>query len=157
MIVHFPIALIIVGFIAEVISYITKKEFFSQAAFYLFVLGSVGVLAAYFSGLNAGSGIAEVGTLGTAVEKHEDAALLATIVVAISFIFRVVVVYLKKHQGIFKYASTFLFLLAVLAIARTGYYGGELVYKHAAGVELDLGLGTPDTETPVAPETKDKD
>jgi hypothetical protein len=50
--------------------------------------------------------------------------------------------------------SAFLFLLSVLAIARTGYYGGELVYKHAAGVELNLGFGS-QTETPPVEDDKD--
>lgn len=154
MIVHFPIALLIVGFLFDVVGLITKKEFFEKAGFYLMILGSVGVLAAYLSGENAGSGIEEAGALKTALENHEDAAFLAAILVSISFVFRVVIVYMKKYTGIIKYAATFLFLLAVLAIARTGYYGGELVYKHAAGVELNLGFGT-ETETPPADVDKD--
>ncbi len=154
MIVHFPIALLIVGFLFDVVGLITKKEFFEKAGFYLMVLGSIGVLAAYLSGENAGSGIEEAGALKTALENHEDAAFLASIFVSISFVFRVVIVFMKKYTGKIKYAATVLFLLAVLAIARTGYYGGELVYKHAAGVELNLGFGS-DAETP--PTDVDKD
>lgn len=154
MIVHFPIALLIVGFLFDVTGLITKKEFFNKAGLYLLVLGSIGVLAAYLSGENAGSGIEEAGALKTALENHEDAAFLAAIIVSISFLFRVVIVYLKKYAGALKFVSAFLFLLAVLAIARTGYYGGELVYKHAAGVELNLGFGS-ETETPPADVDKD--
>jgi len=47
-----------------------------------------------------------------------------------------------------------LFLLGVLSIARTGYYGGELVFKHAAGVQLNIGL---DFESDVEMDNADED
>jgi hypothetical protein len=57
---------------------------------------------------------------------------------------------LKKYHGILKGVAYALFLLGVLSIARTGYYGGELVFKHAGGVQLNLGLDiqaeTPETQ-----------
>ncbi len=37
-------------------------------------------------------------------------------------------------------------MIGVLSIARTGYYGGELVYKHAAGVQFNLGFDNPDAQ-----------
>lgn len=145
MIVHFPIALLITGFLFEVAGLIINKEFFSKAGFYLLVLGSAGVLAAYFSGQNAGSGIEEAGPLKDALELHEDAALLSAILSGVALAMRVGLVFYKKYQGTLKYVSVFLFLAAVLAIGRTGYFGGDLVYKHAAGVQFDLGFGTGNT------------
>ncbi|MCB0753941.1 MAG: hypothetical protein KDC52_20890, partial [Ignavibacteriae bacterium] len=45
-----------------------------------------------------------------------------------------------KYTGIIKIFAFILFFIGVISIARTGYYGGELVFKHAAGVQLDLGI-----------------
>lgn len=146
MIVHFPIALLIVGFLFDIAGSITKRESFTQTAFYLIILGALGVIAAFITGDQAGSGITEEGALKQALENHEDAATLTIWIVSIVAAFRIALVLLKKFKGVLKMVSLALFLIAVLAIARTGYYGGELVYKHAAGVQLDLGLGVNSTE-----------
>lgn len=146
MIVHFPIALLIVGFLSDLVGLLTKREFFTQAGFYLFTLGALGVIAAFITGSQAGDGIVEAGALKRALETHEGAAELTIWVVSIAAVFRIALFLLKKYSGVLKMVSLALGLLAVMAIARTGYYGGELVYKHAAGVQLDLGFGTSSTE-----------
>ena len=61
MIVHFPIALLIVGFLADAIGLFTKREFFTKAGFYLLILGTLGVVAAYLTGNYAGEGVTEAG------------------------------------------------------------------------------------------------
>jgi uncharacterized membrane protein len=55
MIVHFPIALIIVGFLADLIGILLKKEFFSRTGFYLLILGTLGAVTAYITGNLGGS------------------------------------------------------------------------------------------------------
>ncbi len=163
MIVHFPIALLIVGFLADIIGIVFKKEFFSKAGFYLLILGTIGVVAAYFSGDAAGDGITEQGPLKQALETHEEAAQLSLWLMVAAAAFRIAFVWLKKYTGIIKYAALGLFFLGVLSIARTGYYGGELVFKHAAGVQFNLGFdlnslnqGTDSPETQVQ-NTTDED
>ena len=76
MAIHFPIALLCIGFLSAVISLFFRRDFFSQAAFYLLVLGALGSIAAYLSGNAAGEGIEE-GALGKAVELHEQAATIS--------------------------------------------------------------------------------
>jgi uncharacterized membrane protein len=44
----------------------------------------------------------------------------------------------KYNQRWAKILSVILFTAVIGAIARTGYLGGQLVYKHGAGVELRL-------------------
>jgi uncharacterized membrane protein len=142
MIVHFPIALLIVGFLSDLVGLVTKRDIFKQVGFYLFTLGAAGVIAAFITGSQAGDGIVEESALKQALETHEEAANLAIWLTSIAAIFRIALFVLKKYSGVMKMVSLALGLLAVMAIARTGYYGGELVYKHAAGIQLDLGFGT---------------
>ena len=59
---------------------------------------------------------------------------------------RIAFIAVKRYSGSLKWVAFALFLIGVLSIARTGYYGGELVFKHAAGVQLDLGFGNPDAQ-----------
>ena len=140
MIVHFPIALLIVGFLSDLIGAFFKKEFFSKAGFYLLILGTAGVIAAYLSGNIAGDGVSEAGALKQALENHEEAAELSLWLMVIASVVRIGIVVFKKYTGMFKWAAIVLFFAGILSIARTGYYGGELVFKHAAGVQLNLGF-----------------
>lgn len=141
MIIHFPIALLIVGFLFDLTGVLFKKEFFSKAGFYLLILGTLGVAAAYITGNLAGNGIAEAGALKQALETHEDAATLTLWLMIIASVIRIGLVLLKKYQGAFKWIALILFLAGVLSIVRTGFYGGELVFKHAAGIQFNLGAG----------------
>ncbi len=140
MIIHFPIALLLVGFLAEVVGFILKKEFFTKAAFYLLILGTLGVVAAYITGDIAGDGVSETGQLKNALETHEHAAQLTLWLMVGAAIIRIALVWMKKFDGVFKYVALVLFLAGTLSVVRTGYYGGELVYKHAAGVQFNFGL-----------------
>ncbi|CAN5874508.1 hypothetical protein BH11BAC4_BH11BAC4_23280 [soil metagenome] len=137
MLIHFPIALLLVGFLSEVISLITKKAFFKNAAIYLLLLGALGTTASYLSGNVAGEGI-EAGALKNAIELHEQAAttsLWLSIITAIIYL----VVALTKYKKVWtSVVSVVLFTAMIFSIARTGYLGGQLVYKHGAGVELLL-------------------
>ncbi len=139
MLVHFPIALLLVGFLTDVAGLIIKREFLSQTAFYLLILGALGTIAALMSGEQAGEGIAEQGMLKQAIERHEEAAELTVWLVGITAVIRTILVLLKRYSGIFKAVVLFLFFASVVSVGRTGYYGGKLVYEHAAGVQYNLG------------------
>lgn len=139
MLVHFPIALLVVGFLADVTGLFVKKGFFTQVAFLLQILGTIGVIAAVITGHLAGAGVSDEGMLGQAVERHEDAATLTLYISCMAVVYRIIMVYLKKYESFWKTIGLIMYFASVVAIARTGYYGGELVYKHAAGVQLNLG------------------
>jgi len=137
MVIHFPIALLMVGFLSELIALFTKKEFFSTAAFYLLVLGALGATAAYLSGSYAGEGI-EDGPLKIPMELHEQAATITLVLAIVTAIFKSVILLFKYKKSWSKWLGILLFLAVVGAVARTGYLGGQLVYSHGAGVELAL-------------------
>ncbi len=157
MIVHFPIALILVGFLFELASLFIKKELFSTVAFYLLILGTLGIAAAYLSGDLAGEGISETGALKTALETHEHAAGLALWIIISASVIRIAYILLKDKIKFLRWVSFVLFAVGVFAVARTGYYGGQLVYKHAAGVQINLGMGTSDGNTDETEKKTDND
>jgi uncharacterized membrane protein len=137
MVIHFPIALLIVGFLSAVIALFNKKPFFNLAAFYLLLLGTAGTVASYLAGNAAGEGM-EGGTLGKAMKSHEQAATIALWLTCLTAAFYLAVAIFKYKKGWIKFAGIILFAGTIAAIARTGYLGGQLVYKHGAGVELAL-------------------
>jgi uncharacterized membrane protein len=137
MIIHFPIALLMAGFLSEVIALFSKKEFFSNVAFYLLLLGALGASAAYLTGSYAGEGIEE-GPLKNPMELHEQAATFTLILAIVTALFRVVIYYFKYNRSWTKWVGIILFTALVGSVARTGYLGGQLVYSHGAGVQLAL-------------------
>jgi uncharacterized membrane protein len=137
MFIHFPIALLIIGFLSEVISLFSKKEFFKRGGFYLLVLGTLGTIASYLSGNAAGEGIEE-GPLEKVMELHEQAATITLwLTIATALVYAAVFIF-QYRKSWAKIISIILFAAVIGGIARTGYLGGQLVYKHGAGVQLAL-------------------
>ena len=137
MVIHFPIALLLIGFLSELIGIIFKKSFFNQNAFYLLILGTFGTIASYLSGDAAGEGM-EGGTLGKAIELHENAAVITLWLSIITSILYIGINYFKYSNKWIKMAIVVLFAAVIGGVSRTAYLGGQLVYKHGAGVELAL-------------------
>ncbi len=145
MIVHFPIALLMAGFLSEVISLFSKNQFYRNAAFYLLVLGSLGSAAAFLSGSYAGEGV-EDGPLEGPIELHENAALFTIWLSGIVSVFYVSVFLLKYKAAWSRVTAIILFAALIGSLARTGYLGGHLVYNHGAGVELTFPDSSTDSE-----------
>jgi uncharacterized membrane protein len=137
MVIHFPIALLLAGFLTEIIALFSKKEFFRQVSMYLLVLGSLGAVTAYISGNFAGEGIEE-GPLKIPMELHEQSALITLWLAIITALFRVILSLMKYNRRWTKWVFILLFAALAGSVSRTGYLGGQLVYKHAAGVQFDL-------------------
>jgi uncharacterized membrane protein len=136
-VIHFPIALLIIGFLTELVSLFLMKPFFKQMAFYLLLLGTFGTIVSYLSGDAAGEGM-EGGSLGRAIELHEEAATIALWLTITTAVLYLLVFIFKYNRKWVRVVGVLLFACVVGAIARTGYLGGQLVYKHGAGVELGL-------------------
>lgn len=148
LIIHFPIALLIVGLIADITGAILKKEFYSRVGFSLLVTGTLGAIAAYLTGNFASEGLIEAGSLKYALEEHESAATLTLWTIVFVTLVRITLVVTKRYKGVLQWISVFLFLLGALSIVRTGHLGGQLVYRHAAGVRLQIDAA-PAAETQV--------
>ena len=118
MLVHFPIALLIVGFVADIAGLFIKKAYLAQAGFLLQIFGVLGVVAALITGNLAGSGISEEGILGHAIEQHEEAAELTIWIAAIAVVYRIVMVYLKKFESYWKTIGLIMYFASVMAVVR---------------------------------------
>jgi uncharacterized membrane protein len=137
MAVHFPIALLVIGFFAEILSLFMRKPFLRKAALCLLFTGALGTIASYLAGNAAGEGMEE-GTLGRAIALHEQAAKVALWLTVFTALVYLAIFYFRYNKNWARIVSIILFAGVVGAIARTGYLGGQLVYKHGAGVELAL-------------------
>lgn len=137
MLVHFPIALLFTAFLFELISFISKREFFKHITISLVVLAALGAIAAYLSGDEAGEGI-ENGPFKIPMDLHEDAALITLLLSIVLAVYKLGSYFFEYSFFKMKAISLVLFIALVSSVSYTAYLGGQLVYKHGAGVQLGL-------------------
>ena len=129
MIVHFPIALITVGFIADVVSLIYKKEkCLSKTGFYLMVLGALAAIAAWTTGVFFTNEPSQ-GEIVEVFKRHETGALITMILMIVGSAFRIWLVIQKKEETTMKWFAFGIYLLAFAAVTFTGFIGGTMVYN----------------------------
>ena len=133
MLVHFPIALIVVGFIADISSLFYKKELcLSKAGFYLMILGTLGAIVAFLTGEFFTYDLS--GEAGNMEETHELFALITIIFMLLASTYRIYLIVKKKDQTNLKWIAFSLYCAGAIAVSITGFFGGTLVYKFLIGI-----------------------
>lgn len=129
MVVHFPIALILIGFLFDLISLFYKKEAgLSMVGFYLLILGTLSALVAILSGTLFTSEMS--GTAGNIKETHELFAWITVINLILLSAYRIYIK-VKAREGITTNRISFTWYgVAAVCVAITGFYGGTLVYSY---------------------------
>jgi uncharacterized membrane protein len=129
MLVHFPIALIVAGFVADVASLFFKKDAcLSKAGFYLLLAGTLSAVFALLTGALFTSEMSS--TAGDVKETHELFAWITVIASVIASIFRVFLIVKKREQSDLKWIGFALYCLAAISVSITGFFGGSLVYNY---------------------------
>jgi len=141
--VHFPIALLCLAFLFDVIGILAKSQSFRSAGLYCLVAGAVGSVLAVLSGritpeAREHGGREGVRALqshlpliqrlfsGRRVEIHEHWAYVLLVIVALWLAARIAVHLNRlRRQELAMVAGA----LALVVLLITGYYGGELVYR----------------------------
>jgi uncharacterized membrane protein len=127
--VHFPIALVMLGFTAEIASLFIKKETaFSKFGFYLLIIGTIAALFASLTGIFFTSEMS--GPAGEMKESHEQFARIALILLIATSTFRIILKTKNKESSGLKWLAFTLYALAVISLGITGFYGGTLVYNY---------------------------
>jgi uncharacterized membrane protein len=129
MLVHFPIALVIIGFLAESASIFIKKEIcLTKTGFYLLIVGTLSALFAWLTGLLFTSEMS--GTAGKIRETHELFAWITLGLLLLTSALRIVMQTREKQSQGFKWLTFVLYALAAVSVSVTGFLGGNLVYKY---------------------------
>jgi len=129
MIVHFPIALIMIGFIAELVSLFFKKEAcLSFAGFWLLIIGALAALTAYLTGEFFTGEM--TGAAGAVKETHEIFAKITLWTMIANAVFRIYLKSSGKEQGAMKWIAFVIYAISAIAVSITGFYGGSLVYNY---------------------------
>ena len=131
--VHFPIALIAVGFFFDLYGVLSGKDkCLSVTGYRLELLGMIGTVLAYGTGYFFTSTMEGEGEVVRA--EHELFATISLITVIVATLFRTVLNYLGKDNTRLKYVSLSMYLLSMIFILLTGYLGGILVINYMIGL-----------------------
>lgn len=136
-IVHFPVALILVSLLLELIGRVTDLEWWRKAAFAVLVLGVLGAGVAVLSGNEAGEKAEHAGVPEAAVDAHHDAALIAFYLGLGAVLARSLAGRAGAARGAVAAAGLLLHVLAASAVGVAGYRGGKLVFEHGANVRVN--------------------
>jgi uncharacterized membrane protein len=127
--VHFPIALGVVGAVAETAYLLIRRPSLKWYGPVLLTLALAGSGAAYFSGTSVKDKAEDQGVPDEAIDKHEESCLWALGALGLATLLSWAV----RPKGRAIWLSSLVALAAAGLTLYTGYLGGELVYRHGAG------------------------
>lgn len=129
MLVHFPIALVVFGFVADFAYLLYKKEAcLSKTGFYLLVAGTLSAMVALLSGVLFTSEMS--GAAGEIQETHELFAWLTVALLTTTSVFRIFLMAKNREDSTLKWIAFILYGIATLSVSLTGFFGGTLVYNY---------------------------
>lgn len=138
LVVHFPIALLVVAPLVDLSGLIWSRETFPRrAATLLYALGAVGLIVAYLSGREAAATIWLPGMSHSVVGEHWTWAFRTLWFYGALLAVRLIV--LRGWRRTPSWVVAALFVVAGLAgvglLVRTGDRGGALVYQYGVGTD----------------------
>lgn len=133
MLVHFPIALVTFGFIAEFAFLFFKKEIsLSETGFYLLIAGTLAAVVAWLTGNFFTSELE--GAAGKIKETHELFATITLGLLMVTSIIRISLLILHNENSKLKMLAFVSYAFAAVSVGITGYLGGSLVYDFMMGL-----------------------
>lgn len=136
LIVHFPIASILIAILFDLAATILKKQnWLRYSAFGLYAISALGAITALLSGRQAADVVDIPPAAYPVISEHADLALVTMIVLIGYAIIRYVFLWKKWDL---KTPVAILLLIAgsggIALIAKTAEHGAELVYRYGVGV-----------------------
>jgi uncharacterized membrane protein len=135
--VHFPIVLLLLGAIVAVGAAVLRRWNLPLTAAILLGAGAIGSIVAVQTGEREGELVEGTPALETALDQHESWAERTRLVGTAAALFAAAAVATSRWRlaarglGLATAATA---LAAGFCVAATGHYGGQLVYRHGAGV-----------------------
>ena len=142
-VVHFAIALLIVGVVFRLLSLTGRLAFTGPAATTLIVLGTVATVLAVQSGTDAHGPVERIPGVRPAVVDHEEWGIRARNiflgVAALELIALALAGRMPKQAKVVAMGAAAIGLVGLGAIYEAGEHGGQLVYNYAGGIGTRSG------------------
>lgn len=123
LILHFPLVLLVVGALAEVIRLFRDSPFLTRAVTWLFALGAITAAISAGSGWFLAAHEHIRSDQRTTLEWHRWLGLATTVVSGLAWLLSA-----QPNTGAWARARRIVALAAGLLVFATGYFGGEMVW-----------------------------
>ena len=129
MLVHFPIALVVFGFIAVIASLLFRKEpSLPKTGFFLLLAGTLTAITALMSGLLFTDDLS--GTAGAVQNTHENFAWITLGLLLVTSAYWSFLRFKNRSNFGLNWITIVLYGLSTVSVSITGYLGGTLVYNY---------------------------
>ncbi|MCZ7603556.1 MAG: hypothetical protein QY331_04175 [Melioribacteraceae bacterium] len=143
-IIHFPIAILILYSVLEIVGILSKNIFLQKTSFLLLAIGVVSAVGAVLTG-NQAAEFAKLNSdlpIATLINDHETYATITLWYYFVILILRTYLILKKKFEGILKFVFIPLVLIGSYLIYETGEHGGKLVYNYGIGTSINKDMNT---------------
>ncbi len=131
LLIHFPIALFTVSFCFDVLGVVLQKKEFNKFAWWVMLLGTLGMTLSIASGILAATDLNHQEPLREHIELHQESAFVVAVVYTSLLLWRIANrANLPERRWLFLLLS----LVGLVAVWLTALYGGKLVYEFGVGV-----------------------
>lgn len=146
LITHLPIFGSVFGSLVLAHGLWTKTIQTKIAAYNLLILSSLGAVIAYSTGEAAEETVENIqGVLKSAIDQHEDFAIISLIALIVMGVLSVAALYLTLKKSTFtkSIAQVILFvsLISFGLVARTGYLGGQIRHTELNSSNINVNQG----------------
>ncbi|QSF46298.1 DUF2231 domain-containing protein [Paenibacillus tianjinensis] len=133
-VVHFPIALIIIGFGYDLVLALKKRSLNPAGGLWMWMLAAVGAWVAIATGPDD-----DARGVTSFIEPHEMLATLTAWIVSLIVVWRLLM-YWKGKRAFVKVPLVLYLAVSLVScglVLGTGYYGGKMVYTDGVGVSAN--------------------
>ncbi|MYG69434.1 MAG: hypothetical protein F4199_05220 [Rhodothermaceae bacterium] len=136
MVVHFPIALIIVAFAVDVVALFFRKiSMLPRMSTILYVLGALGAVGSVVSGEAAVETVAVSGQASSILANHEDVGEIVMYYFLIYSVLRLALWWFS-FRLVFWVPLTIIGAIGLIPLYQASSFGGRLVYEQGVGVAM---------------------
>ena len=134
-IVHFPIVLIPLGVVVDLLALVKKREDWHVFAYNLTLGGTIAALTAVLTGNAAAESYREQSSLLAPLESHEDTATLALLLMLAVVLGRMPLQLQRRFEGWPIRGWIGVAVVGSVLVWLASLYGGDLVYDYGVGVK----------------------
>jgi uncharacterized membrane protein len=159
-VVHFPIVLLLLGSVVALAAPFVRRWHLPVVTAVLFGLGAIGTVVAVQTGEKEGELVNESAAIEPVLEQHEEWAertQIAAIAIAVLALAATLTLRWPLVARGLNIATAVGAFAVTWCVVQTGHYGGQLVYRHGAGVNLAPAGATDTTAKVKSPRKHDDD
>ncbi|MDE2771918.1 MAG: hypothetical protein OXI44_12250 [Bacteroidota bacterium] len=137
MVVHFPIALLMVAFAVDLVALFFRRiQFLPRMSTILYIIGALGTLGAVLSGEAAADSLLVTGEASTVLTTHSDLGEITMWWFLSYGVLRIALWWWLSFKLVVWIPVTIIGAVGLLPLIQAASFGGDMVYEHGVGVAV---------------------